>query len=291
MLEIPEWTTIRFQPDQIGFLYELSVVSPEQQNAPEVEQLLQRYSTNERIGLLFPTDLRNSTFQRAERHRVDVSLPASGVKLDCQLSFLSVVQEELLNEHKLQNLIDFHRVLLDWKNYGVGYHKERDSAHVQEDAAEGATYLIVPLLSSSPLTPSTIDWDLIDREVNQRSTAFLQYRQPLDEVANRYLVEHRKIRYRLLGTLGTSRADGLTAKSKFPTNDGVSADKIAHFQRSYGLDLRSATFAEYFERRYGRSEGSRSPPTSQDIGLTTPPFSPQKCMCNTRMSHCLLPHL
>lgn len=271
VLEIPQWKNLPFCPDQPVFLYKLSISSREQHQRTDPR----KYPSN--MGILFPIDLfemshlafcgKADSPPSEEVYDAVFSLPARSGAPDDTHAMRARLSEKCaitkgLSSHELVQLRHFHRVLLQWKTYGVGYQKELDDSVLQRlqqtpvaaDSALSSTCIFVPIIikpncGNDNLPSIDIDWSLIRQEVNRQTTPIRQWhrKQPsnLSPSYADHAALHRKRLYRVL------RKSELTASSPFPTQfQDISQNKLDFNLQRFGLDLRTTTYAEYFAKKH-----------------------------------------
>ena len=121
-----------------------------------------------------------------------------------------------------------------------------------------------------------IDWTVLEHEMKRHTIPFLDHRrhccpqgdrqQPPTTIPNEHksfvntmacthLVLHRQMRHMIEPIVMQNDDDdnhGWTAASPFPSQfQTISSAKHDFFLRRFGLNLHTATFADYFEKRYG----------------------------------------
>lgn len=253
--EVPEWKTLPFEAQTPVYLYELTLLDePENDDGAISAALLSAPLISTRMGVLFPVDLRQhateesfeTTFSKTKNDKDDSVLVA-------RLTFRLTIREGLSCE-QLADLIYMNRVLLNWKNYGVGYHKvsTETGAMRSSGSANGllSTYLFCPLIQTENTRNNhaaiSVDWNMLRCE-RRREAALLidKSKVDMDDIIQNRMVVHRKLRYRLVGL-----AHDMTALSPFPC-DNLSAERLQSLREKYNLDLQAATFADYYEKKYG----------------------------------------
>ena len=279
--EIPEWKNLPFCSGQPAFCYKLTIRPSEQQQTSDNKKQIEKQTLLAEItlGLVVPIDLLEVSrlaFRDTEQEHFEATftLPSKlGVTVNpnpwiVELSDKYCVAPTGFSLDQLNQLRHFHRVLLNWKNYGLSYEKEMDEAllHKLQKApslgdCSASTGFFVPITEQHcrECSPSyRIDWSLIRHEVQRETIPFLQHLASqretgldsssfLDNLAQNHVLLHRSLRHRLVG-----RSNNLTAQSPFPSQlQDLTEGKINFFLRRHDLDLRTATYAEYFEKRYG----------------------------------------
>ena len=278
---IPNWKTLPLEANTPVYLYELTLLDePPKDDDGCTTASAPLIAT--RVGVLFPVDLQEyavssssssssslssfeTTFSRTKSHQDNSALVV-------RLTFCGAIRQGLSCEQRDDLIHMNHRVLsmMDWKNYGLGYHKEPTEARSCCDDYDSASnngwwysYLFCPLHSQSPsriisdhtTAAAAIDWNLLRCERRRQSAPFLDIISGRSDGSNVNLLDdvmiqnrmvlHRKLRYRILGV-----ARNLTALSPFPCNN-ISAERLQSLHANYNLDLKTATFADYYEKRYG----------------------------------------
>jgi len=249
-LFIPEWKSVPFQPDCPVFLYQLDLM---RDNMGHLEEK----SAVPHLGILFSVDLWEMSYLAdTHRCRANHSFECTfKVHKDNERKWKARITashliESGLSEIQLGDLRHFHRVLLDWKNYWrypVKFNKRKPPA-THDPASQSC--LFVPLKKSRLKTDDAndwIDWNLVHNEIYHASISLsLKTGNEMDQIFKEHIVLHRDIQYRVL-----RKSLELNATSPFPAQDEEGKEeKLAYHLEKYQLDLTSATFADYFSKKF-----------------------------------------
>ncbi|KAL7581561.1 hypothetical protein ACA910_022124 [Epithemia clementina (nom. ined.)] len=285
-MELAKWKNLPFCTGQPAFCYKLKIIPQHSEQQTKSEkgaiQKASLWHQDVSLGLLLPIDLwefcsrafHETNTSKDPFFEASFNLPFKPGVVDnhtpwkVRLSEKSYVEPNGFSDEQLAQLRHFQRVLLNWKNYGVGRDKELDETMLyklqeapnllQEDAF-ASTCLFVPIIEARQSAGYQIDWNMIDQEVRRETTSLMEQEVSwrtsvnkhddnvpfLDFLSQSHVLLHRNIRHRLVGT------SDLTALSPFPSQvQDLTETKINNFLRRHQLDLRTATYADYFEKRY-----------------------------------------
>jgi len=262
---INEWVSVPFEPLRPSYLYEMAFFT--ESGAPWTMKMWNLDESNAtRIGILFAVDidkLGKGSSESEGLHRAVFSVDNGGGRITVQLrnrTVIAPITDKAASCRSLASLKQVNRAIMSWKSYGIGFHKEAEekaSRYCRASDLDGRTYLFVPLKATE--TTLRIDWDVIDDEVSLRARSIVDANDSLSQeetsaampasslerdLFNKILV-HRKIRY-----IATHGEQSINGHSRFPAF-GLTDAKIERMIRRYDLDLRNASFCDYYLKRYG----------------------------------------
>lgn len=240
-----EWRSTPFRPGAPCYLYELDLTLPTTGESLIAHDMGMDPDDCTRLGVLFPVDVARATAEVGIS--ADVVLTSKSRKTPCKVNLLKPQTIDAFHSaNALDSLALFNRILTDWKNYGLGYEKrEFRTGTSGVGHREARTYMFVPLAAGrSP----EIDWDIIETEVKSQSEP-MQSSQ-VAQFLNRVVIHKARRQRYLLHTHEEISGDPVFVNSPFPSHN-FSDSKVATWQRKFNLDIRSASYADYFRCRYG----------------------------------------